>query len=242
MPKRAGTAGPATEQLAEDVYGVLSKSGLGTQVADALRELILRGHFSPGDQLREPQLAESFGVSRGPVRDALTELAREGLVDVRPHRTATVTRLTTTDLEEIYSLRLALETLAVRCAARRVEPADLRDLEHAVSTLRQLASTRCTARDVARADLAFHDALYAAAGHRRLELAWRGLRSQIYVFLLTRNLTRRDFTTRLVADHEAILEAIRTHDETAAVRLVEEHAREPYLGLLAHEAGGRAEP
>src|SRR5579871_2022414 len=74
---------------------------LSDEVVDRLRESILRGHFAPGDRLREEQLAEALGVSRGPIRNALVQLEREGLAVRRPNRGAVVAELSRGDLEEV---------------------------------------------------------------------------------------------------------------------------------------------
>src|SRR5262245_56805154 len=87
------------------------KRSLADDVVDRLRDAIFRGRFKPGEPLREEQLAAMLDVSRGPVREALVQLEREGLVLVRRHRGATVARLSRGDLEDVYSLRLALERL-----------------------------------------------------------------------------------------------------------------------------------
>src|SRR5579884_3034520 len=91
---------------------------LSDEVVDRLREAILGGLFAPGDRLREEQLAEALGVSRGPVRNALLQLEREGMVVRRRNRGAIVARLSREDLEEVFSLRLAIEPVACAWAAR----------------------------------------------------------------------------------------------------------------------------
>src|SRR5512147_2302861 len=88
-------------------------NGLFQEVADRLREAILQGRFRPGERLREAELATMLEVSRGPVREALTRLEHEGLVTTRRNRGATVSRLSKEDEEEVRSLRLTLERLAV---------------------------------------------------------------------------------------------------------------------------------
>src|ERR1700682_5240471 len=91
-----------------------SKHTLAEDIVDRLREAIYSGQLPPNKRLREEVLASFLGLSRGPVREALAQLEREGLVIRQPNRGATVARLSLEDLEEVYSLRLALEQLAVR--------------------------------------------------------------------------------------------------------------------------------
>src|SRR5258706_8546887 len=111
------------------VFSPPARESLADKVVDQIREAIFRGQFAAGEQLRETMLADFFHVSRGPIREALTKLEREGLVMMRPNRTAIVARLTRQDFEEVYSLRLALERLAMRDAIRAATPADLDEMQ-----------------------------------------------------------------------------------------------------------------
>src|SRR6185503_14103153 len=97
---------------------------LADSIRGRLRDAILTGGFAPGEHLREVEIAAKYDVSRGPVREALLQLEREGLVLLRRNRGAVVARLSRADLDEVYSLRLALERLAVVEAARHGTEAD----------------------------------------------------------------------------------------------------------------------
>ena len=85
------------------------KRSLSDEIIVRLRDAILTGAFPQGERLREENLAASLKVSRGPIREALSKLEREGLVVLNPNRGATVTMITRKDLDEIFSLRLSLE-------------------------------------------------------------------------------------------------------------------------------------
>lgn len=95
---------------------VISYGNVQDAVVDGIRDMILNGHLKPGDRLRQDELANTFGVSTMPIREALRQLQAEGLVVFRPRRGATVARLTVSEYEEIYLIREALETLACRWA------------------------------------------------------------------------------------------------------------------------------
>jgi DNA-binding GntR family transcriptional regulator len=86
-------------------------------VVDGIRDMILTGQLKPGDRLRQDELADTFGVSTMPIREALRQLQAEGLVTFYRHRGARVARISVSDYEQIYHIRQALETLAVRWAA-----------------------------------------------------------------------------------------------------------------------------
>ena len=90
-------------------------------VADGIRDMILTGQLKPGDRLRQDELADTFGVSTMPIREALRQLQTEGLVTFYRHRGARVARINASEYEEIYHIRQALETLAVSWAAEDFE-------------------------------------------------------------------------------------------------------------------------
>jgi DNA-binding GntR family transcriptional regulator len=96
---------------------VITYGNVQEAVVNGIRDMILKGQLKPGDRLRQDELANTFGVSTMPIREALRQLQTEGLVIFRPRRGATVARLTVSDYEEIYCIREALETLACRWAA-----------------------------------------------------------------------------------------------------------------------------
>ena len=97
-------------------------------VAEKLRRLIQSGEIAPGSRLRQNELAERFGVSTTPVREAFAELAREGIVRLDAHRGATVFRPSLDELIEIYEIRGALEPLATELAAARATDDELAEL------------------------------------------------------------------------------------------------------------------
>jgi DNA-binding GntR family transcriptional regulator len=201
---------------------------LGEDVADRVRDAILRGVFSPGHHLREDELAARMQVSRGPVREALAVLEREGLVNVAPHRGATVVQLTPQDLTEVYSLRIGLEVVAVQLAARHGTPEEFARAEAVLKEFSRPRKGKMTEQDAARLDLEFHDVFYEASRNERLRTTWLGLRSQVYLFLLQRNIASSDWRMRSIAGHTDILEAVRSRDERRAVKLITEHVSYAY--------------
>jgi DNA-binding GntR family transcriptional regulator len=204
------------------------KRSLADDVVDRLRDAIFHGSFKPGEALREEQLAAMLDVSRGPVREALVQLEREGLVLVRRHRGATVARLSRSDLEDVYSLRLALERLAVQRATRYATDQDFAAMEAVLSAFDVALSRGPSEKEVAELDVRFHDLIYQAARHQRLYDCWTNLKSQIYLFLLSRNVVDPDFRAVTVKSHAALLEAIRTRNEARATVEIEDHLRGAY--------------
>lgn len=209
-----------------------TKRSLADDILQQLREAIYRGELAPNERLREELLAEKLGVSRGPIREALTELEREGLVIKMPNGRATVARLSSQDLDEVYSLRLALEQLAVRQAAQHADPQILQQMQNVVDEITAAVARGITEQEAARLDTQFHDLIYRASNHQRLYKAWSTLRPQVHVLLLSRYVAKDDFKEYISAEHQSILNAIRTHDESRAVIMIVEHLTGAYTRVL----------
>ncbi|WP_410671776.1 GntR family transcriptional regulator [Amycolatopsis sp. cmx-4-68] len=205
------------------------RRGLADEVADRVRDAVFDGVYPPGSQLREVELAEALGVSRGPVREALLKLEREGLVRSEWHRGATVTALSDADVAELDSLRAALEQLAVGLVADHASDDALAAIDAAVRRMERAADEH----EMVRCDLDFHDAVYAAAGHRRLREAWQAIRSQVHLFLLTRiGVESEGYLAAIPAEHRRLAAALRGRDRAAALALFAEHRR-PAFDVLS---------
>ena len=199
------------------------RRGLADEVADRIRDAIFDGTYPPGGSLREVELADALGVSRGPVREALLKLEREGLVRGEWHRGTTVTALSDGDVAELDSLRAALEQLAGALVVDR--GADLAAVDAVVARMDRAADEH----EMVRCDLDFHDAVYAAAGHRRLREAWEAIRSQVHLFLLTRiGVESEGYLAGIPAEHRRLAEALRAGDRDAALALFAVHRRHAF--------------
>lgn len=210
-----------------------AKRILAHEVADRLREAIIRGQFVAGEYLREEQLASVLDVSRGPVREALALLERENLVAVRRNRGTVVVGLTVADLDEVFSLRTAVERLAAEWAARNRTDADLEAAAAVLAEFEVALRGPITERQAADLDVRFHDALFRAAHHRRLLATWSAMRAQVQVFLLRRNIANQDWRSQMAEGHRAILQAISDRDPVAAADVVEGHLDAAYQRLRA---------
>ena len=215
----------------KDLSEILSppeKRSLADEVTGSIREALVRGQFAPGERLREESLAKSLGVSRGTVRAAMAQLQREGLVQVRRNFGTFVAHLSQKDLDEVYSLRLVIELLAVQLAIRNGDEARLADLRAVVRRMAAQSVESIREPEAAELDLRFHETIYLAAGHRRLLEVWSSLRPQIHILLLTRNVVNSDFREGLVKGHELILDAIISKDEQLALTLIDAHLAASY--------------
>lgn len=210
-----------------------AKRILGHEVADRLREAIIGGKFVAGDYLREEQLASALDVSRGPVREALSLLQREHLVDVRRNRGVVVVGLTLEDLEEVFSLRRVVERLAVEWAAMNRTAADLEAAAVVLAEFEAAVHEALTEREAAELDVRFHDAIFRAAHHRRLWTSWSSMRAQVQVFLLRRNIANQDWRSQTADGHHQILRTITDGDGSTAADLMEAHLDAAYERLRA---------
>ncbi|MEU6719313.1 GntR family transcriptional regulator [Nonomuraea sp. NPDC046802] len=198
------------------------RRGLADEVADSIREAIFAGTYAPGAQLREVELSGALDVSRGPVREALLRLEREGLVRSAWHRGTTVTTLSPEDVAELDSLRGALEELAVRQVIAHASDDDLASVDKAADLMDRAAD----AHGMVRCDIAFHDAVFAAARHQRLAEAWEAIRCQVHLFLLTRiGRSTEGYLACIPEEHRQLVAALRARDAGAALELFAAHRR-----------------
>jgi DNA-binding GntR family transcriptional regulator len=204
------------------------KRSLADDIVDRLREAIYTGQLAPNERLREEVLASILGLSRGPVREALAQLEREGLVIRLPNRGATVARLSLEDLEEVYSLRLVLEQLAVKQAIKYAEATYFDRMQAIVNEMQTCLDRGITTQEAARLDLRYHELIYEASHHKRLLSVWSTLRPQIHVFLLSRNVANKDFKEVLVTEHQTLLDLMRHGDQVGALTKLQSHLQGAY--------------
>jgi len=212
------------------------RRALVDKLASQLHARVLSGELPSGTRLRQKALAEEFGVSRTPVREALRKLQAGGLVELQPNRGAVVRGLSPREIRDAYEVRAALEALAAGLAAERVNREQLHRLERAQGEFRAALQGTITrrqggreiaARDVRRwasANDAFHQTIHEAGGNEVLAGTLAQLAQNF-----PRDLSRMvvsESTAMLeanVREHEAILEALERHDATAAYERMRQH-------------------
>lgn len=179
-----------------------------------LREDIISGRLAPGTRLVELNIAADFGVSRTPVREALKRLTAEKLVLSDPSRGVIVHAPDASEIEDVFVVREALDALAARLAAHRITPSELARLRVIVDAMRE--AIRSGRREqVVVANQRFHDVIYAAAGNDMLARVASDLRDFVRRFT-TLPFASPDRVEHVLAEHEAILEALAAHDPEAA--------------------------
>jgi DNA-binding GntR family transcriptional regulator len=223
--------------VSSPAIGPARRRVLADEVADAIRDAIFTGSIDLGQRLVEEDLAAGLNVSRGPVREALVRLSQEGLVHMERHRGATVAHLGLDEVNEIYSLRTALERLAAEWLCRNATSGDFKRMAEVLGQFDKLARP-LTRSAVAGIDVAFHDAVYQAAHHERLYQAWLSLRSQIFLYLVHRGALRADFANSWLQDHQDYLEVLMRRRRAQVVKVVEGHIEGTYQRLLAANRDG----
>jgi len=156
-----------------------SSGDLTGEVLVRLRKAVISGAFAPGDRLPEAATAAQLGVSRVPVREAMLQLEREGLLLFDRRGSAFVRELAMEDFEEIFSLRLSLEPLGAGLACERLTELDVELLEANIA----LTARASRLLEVTLLDVEFHDLIMRASRHSRLLQCWHGLKPQLEVWL-----------------------------------------------------------
>jgi DNA-binding GntR family transcriptional regulator len=207
----------------------LDNQTLRERVYRHLKEEIMAGRIAPATVLQEVPLAESLGVSRGPIREALGTLAAEGLLTLTPRHGAVVTTLTKDDFLEAYQVREALEALAVRLAIPRMTDAEMEALDAYIVEMR-----RCAARSddagFFDANTAFHEAFVIGSGNGRLLEIYRRLIGQMRPYRRPSALLRGNLG-QSIAEHQGIMDAARARDPERTARLTLDHIRVPQWRL-----------
>jgi DNA-binding GntR family transcriptional regulator len=215
-----------------------TRQTLGANVAESLREAIFGGVFKPGQRLAEAPIASTLKVSRAPVREALASLEQEGLVSRAWNRGTTGISLSAKDVEEICSLRHAIEILAVRQA---IKVGTNEHWARLANNIRATVEAR-TPEQLANLDLEFHDTLMHAAGHGRLLSTWMGLRSQVRLLMLNRNLGDADSHRGTIRGHQELLDALQERNLPRALEVVDVHHERQHDWLIEGYGGvGAAE-
>lgn len=188
-----------------------------TEILDALREDIISGRLPAARVIRQQLLAERFGVSRMPVREALYRLEAEGFIAFTPNKGATVAPISAADLQEIYEMRVAAETLALRLALPELTDSQISRAETIQDELE-----RAPVASFGQLNGAFHAALYRPCARPRLLAHVENLSNAADRYLRV-TVGTLDYADVSHGEHRALLDACRRRDETAAVACLTRH-------------------
>ncbi len=208
------------------------------RLAGAIADAIVAGEWVPGDRLDEQALAERYGVSRTPVREALRQLGATGLIELRPRRGAAVALVTPEELDELFVATAEIEATCARLAALGMSPVDRRRLEALHDDMGALAAADDPVA-YAEANTAFHGAIYAGARNAVLAEVALGLRRRLLPYRKAqfRAPGRPALSHR---EHGAVVDAIRCGDAAGAHAAMLHH-----VGLVERAVdalAGRAAP
>lgn len=190
-------------------------------VFNTLRQEILTGNLKPGERLMEIHLANKLGVSRTPIREAIRKLELEGLVIMIPRKGAEVAQISWKSLKDVLEVRSALDALAIELACERMEQNELELLYKACESFEDATKTKDT-RQIAEADVAFHDIIVLSTENKRLIQLVNNLSEQMYRYRFE-YIKDESQHEMLVQEHKEMYRCIQCKDKKAAADVVKKH-------------------
>jgi DNA-binding GntR family transcriptional regulator len=218
----------------------LELRSLQQQIHDRLLGRILRRELEPGERISPPEIAAALGVSITPVRDAVNQMAAEGLVTVTPRRGTIVSPVSVRDIEELYEIRLMIEPQAAELAAGRASPAEIARMQELAEQLESGPPSGATGVDDLETylreielDAELHAAVVRAARNLRLNALYDGLRTHVLIARAVFPRLYRGQPHRR-GEHQRIVDAIASHDGAAARDAMAAHLRQALADTLRH--------
>jgi DNA-binding GntR family transcriptional regulator len=225
----------------------LELRSLQQQIHDQLLGRILRGELEPGERISPPEVAAALGVSITPVRDAVNQMAAEGLVTVTPRRGTVVSPVSIRDIEELYEIRLMIEPEAAELAASRATADEIARVQELAERLEAdpLPGGAARVDDLETylqeigTDAELHAAVVQAAHNRRLDVLYGALRTHVLIARAVFPRLYRGQPHRR-GEHRRVVDAIAIHDGAAARDAMAAHLRQALADTLRHveEAAG----
>jgi DNA-binding GntR family transcriptional regulator len=208
--------------------GLPVKRTIADQVAEVVRQRILTGQLKGGQPIRQEHLAAELGVSRIPLREALKQLADEGFVTITSHKGAVVAELSIAEVEELFDIRLKLESWLLQLAIPVMTERDLAALERNLEEQRR-PDILPRWGDV---NWRFHEIMYLPASRPITLKLLKNIHDKIDRYLRL-EVTMRSGFNRELREHDGLIASCRTRDVAAAVSLLERHIRDTARGLIA---------
>lgn len=210
----------------------IARATLSSIVTERLRELVVQGTYAPGTQLSEVELADRFGVSRGPIREGLQRLVQEGLLRSEPHRGVFIPRIDDADIADIYLAREAIEGAAIRVILSSDAVQSVADeLRRLVRQMHEAAAGERWSK-VAELDMRFHTEVVRAAGSVRLSRMYSSLIDETRALLsMTASYPGRE---HLVDEHAELAELLASVDAEGAASALSRHFTQSLATLRKH--------
>ena len=209
-----------------EVRPFIMKNNISESVYVFLREAILKGDFIAGQELNQVEIANSLGVSRIPVREALRQLASEGLVDMPPYKQAVVTSINEELLEELFEIRIVLECLALKHSIRNMSMVDIEKLKEIIHEMDNINSHD----EWLRLNQQFHETLYQKSGKKHLCGMINGMRDNAQRFMY-KNSSQLVREVNANEEHKEILQACEDRKIELALELLENHLQSTLMGM-----------
>ncbi|WP_305043414.1 GntR family transcriptional regulator [Geoalkalibacter sp.] len=216
---------------------------LREKILETIRDAILRGVLKPGEKVAEPELAERFGISRTPIREAFRQLESEGYLTVIPRKGAVVAALSERDIKEFYAIKAILEGYAARIAAKKLSDKEIERLEAINQRLQQLADEG-DVKAFYRTHNEFHELFIRAAGNQKLA----ELINQLVIKFNRPRLASLSLPGRMqisVNEHSRLLDAFKSRNGEQADNLVRKTASlggQLLIQSMAQEEGRAVDP
>jgi DNA-binding GntR family transcriptional regulator len=209
----------------------LLRSSLRERIKDVMLQRILAGVYPPGSRLVETRIAQELGVSQASIREALRDLEHIGCVVYEPYRGCSVRTISMAELLEAFPVRAALETLAARLAAVRMDDGAIGELRALLAAM-EAAAAAGDAHEQSQADAAFHAAIVRGAGNPTLERQWSFLEPYLRTYV-TVSRAGTDLV-HLAESHRPVLEALEARDPELAAAALHTHLMDAASVLEAH--------
>ncbi|MBW2610096.1 MAG: GntR family transcriptional regulator [Deltaproteobacteria bacterium] len=202
---------------------LLEKKTLHEEIADTLRDLIIKGELQEGDKINENELCAAMGISKTPLREALRVLSVEGLVQLVPNRGSYVAKPTFEEIKEMFDVMSALEGLCARTAAEKMSDKDLSHLEKLHNKLEEKYESR-DLKGYLRYNDIYHSFLQDLAGNTTLNQMIKGLRKKILLYRL-QSLALPERLDHSIKEHRELIKIFRKRDSERAEGLMRKHLK-----------------
>ena len=209
---------------------------LSDQVKSHLLAMMTTGQLRPGDRVNEAELARRLGISRNPIREAVSQLAGRGYLLALPRRGHCMRKLRVEDVNDVFSFRICVETFAIRQAMPRMTPDELAELEGILAQMIAAAESEQIS-EVHRLDFMLHRRLCEMSGNRQTLRALERIETEVSLLVASVDLEHETLMqTALI--HQPIVEAVCSGDTEAAAAMIEQHIRATWSDVLKVYGGG----
>lgn len=208
---------------------ITDKQSLGVDVVKYIKQKIISGELNPGDRIVETALARELGTSQTPIREAIRQLAGEGIVKIIPNRGPLVHTLSAKDVFELYTFRAVMEGMAIRLAVQNASNNDIRHLEHFYEEMKRKLDD--DAVESLQEDSSYiHHYIYKLSKHSVLLSMYDFISFRIQ--LVNRIVGRKFTKVREVSEHGELIEALKSGDPNRAEQVMREHIHRAYKDYM----------